>query len=78
MLIKMSKYKFVGGKNGSDEDWVMEWEVRLPSVDDLTPLSQLVDIAGAGFGIQYFAKTVQDRRGSQPHIANNVLNSPWG
>ena len=56
----------------------MEWEVRLPSVDDLTPLSQLVDIAGAGFGIQYFAKTVQDRRGSQPHIANNVLNSPWG
>ena len=32
----------MGGKNGSDEDWVMEWEVRLPSVDDLTPLSQLL------------------------------------
>ena len=42
MLIKMNEYEFMGGKNGGDEDWVTKWEVRLPSVDDLTPLSQLL------------------------------------
>ena len=42
MLIKMSEYEFMGGKNGGDEDWVTEWEVRLPSVNDLTSLSQLL------------------------------------
>ena len=42
MLIKMSDYEFMSGKNGGDEDWVTEWEVRLPSVDDLMPLSQLL------------------------------------
>ncbi|KAK7853530.1 hypothetical protein CFP56_035460 [Quercus suber] len=41
MLMKMSKYKFVGGENGGDEDRVTKWEVRLPNVNDLTPLSQL-------------------------------------
>ena len=40
--MKMSEYKFVGGENGGDEDKVMEWEVGLPSVDDLTSLSQLL------------------------------------
>ena len=39
MLIKMSEYKFVGSENGSNEDRVTEWEVGLPSVDDLTSLS---------------------------------------
>ena len=38
----MSKYEFVGGENGGDEDRVTEWEVGLPSVGDLTPLSQLL------------------------------------
>nr|POE55966.1 transcription factor pcl1 [Quercus suber] len=42
MLMKMSKYEFVGGENGGDEDKVTEWEVGLPSIDDLTPLSQLL------------------------------------
>ena len=42
MLMKMSKYKFMGGENGGNEDRVIEWEVGLPSVDDLTPLSQLL------------------------------------
>nr|POE58597.1 transcription factor lux [Quercus suber] len=42
MLMKMSKYEFVGGENGSDEDRVTEWEVGLPSVNDLSPLSQLL------------------------------------
>lgn len=41
--MKMSEYEFVGGENGGgDEDRVTEWEVGLPSVDDLTPLSQLL------------------------------------
>ncbi|KAF3953092.1 hypothetical protein CMV_021427 [Castanea mollissima] len=38
----MSEYEFVGGENGGDEDRVTEWKVGLPSVDDLTPLSQLL------------------------------------
>ncbi|XP_075633142.1 transcription factor PCL1-like [Castanea sativa] len=38
MLMKMSEYVFGGG----DEDRVTEWEVGLPGVDDLTPLSQLL------------------------------------
>ena len=42
MLMKMSEYEFVGGKNGGDEDREMEWEVGLLSVDDLTSLSQLL------------------------------------
>uniref|UniRef100_A0A7N2LAL2 Pectinesterase inhibitor domain-containing protein n=1 Tax=Quercus lobata TaxID=97700 RepID=A0A7N2LAL2_QUELO len=42
MLMKMSEYEFVGGKNGGDEDRVTEWEVGLQSIDDLTPLSQLL------------------------------------
>ena len=42
MLMKMSEYEFMGGENGGDEDRVTEWEVGLPSVDDLTPLSQLL------------------------------------
>ena len=42
MLMKMSKYEFVGGKNGGDEDRVTEWEVGLPSIDDLTSLSRLL------------------------------------
>ena len=42
MLMKMSEYKFVGGENGDEEDQVTEWEVGLPSVDDLTSLSQLL------------------------------------
>ena len=45
MLMKMSEYEFVGGENGGDgddEDRVTEWEVGLPSVGDLTPLSQLL------------------------------------
>ena len=37
-----------------------------------------VDTAGFGFGIQYFARTLQDHYGSQPHVASNILNSPWG
>ncbi|KAL0002433.1 hypothetical protein SO802_016214 [Lithocarpus litseifolius] len=37
-----SEYKFVGGENGDDEDRVTEWEVGLPSVDDLTLLLQLL------------------------------------
>ena len=40
--MKMSEYEFVGGKNGGDEDRVTEWEVGLPSIDDLTLLSQLL------------------------------------
>ena len=39
MLMKMSEYEFVHGENGGDEDKVTEWEVGLPSVDDLTSLS---------------------------------------
>ena len=42
MLMKISKYKFVGGENGGDEDKVTEWEVRLLRIDYLTPLSQLL------------------------------------
>ena len=42
MLMKMSEYKFMGGENGGDEDRVTEWEVGLLSIDDLTPLSQLL------------------------------------
>nr|POF16636.1 transcription factor lux [Quercus suber] len=42
MLMKMSEYEFVGGENGGDEDKVTEWEVGLPSVDDLTLLPQLL------------------------------------
>ena len=42
MLMKMSEYEFVGGENGGDEDRVTEWEVGLLSIDDLTPLSQLL------------------------------------
>ena len=42
MLMKMSKYEFVGSKNGGDEDRVTEWEVGLPSVEDLTSLSRLL------------------------------------
>ena len=42
MLMKISKYEFVGGENGGDEDKVTEWEVRLLSIDDLMPLSQLL------------------------------------
>lgn len=44
MLMKMSEYEFLGGQNGGggDEDRVTEWEVGLPGVDDLTPLSQLL------------------------------------
>jgi SHAQKYF class myb-like DNA-binding protein len=40
--MKMSEYGVVGVgvDNGGDEDRVTEWEVGLPSVDDLTPLSQ--------------------------------------
>ncbi|GMY10922.1 transcription factor PCL1-like [Fagus crenata] len=38
----MSEYGVVGFgvESGGDEDRVTEWEVGLPSVDDLTPLSQ--------------------------------------
>ena len=42
MLMKMSEYEFMGGEKGDDEDRVTEWEVGLPSIDDLTPLSQLL------------------------------------
>ena len=42
MLMKMSEYEFMGGENGGDEDRVTEWEVGLPSIDDLMPLSQLL------------------------------------
>ena len=40
--MKISEYEFVGGENCDDEDRVTEWEVRLPSINDLTPLSQLL------------------------------------
>ena len=42
MLMKVSEYEFVGGKKSDDEDLVTKWEVGPPSVDDLTPLSQLL------------------------------------
>ncbi|KAF5744582.1 transcription factor PCL1 [Tripterygium wilfordii] len=36
---KMTEFES-GGEDNADEERVMEWEVGLPSVDDLTPLSQ--------------------------------------
>ncbi|CAL5426748.1 unnamed protein product [Camellia sinensis] len=38
--VRMSEYDGGGGGRGGDDDRVLEWEVGLPSADDLTPLSQ--------------------------------------
>ncbi|KAF5727371.1 transcription factor PCL1 [Tripterygium wilfordii] len=37
--VKMSEVE-IGGEDNADEERVMEWEVGLPSVDDVTPLFQ--------------------------------------
>ena len=65
----MSKYEFVGGENGGDEDRVTEWKVRLLSIDDLTPLSQLLiplELASV-FSIlpETYRTTVEVNRASQ-------------
>ena len=69
MLMKMSKYEFVGGKNGGDEDRVTEWEVRLPSVYDLTSLSQLLiplELALVfSISLEPYRTTVEVNRSSQ-------------
>ena len=76
MLMKMSEYKFVGGENGDEEDQVTEWEVGLPSVDDLTPLSQLLippKLASA------FSSSLKPyRTAMEVNCASQTLNSPWG
>ena len=76
MLMKMSKYEFMGGKNGGDEDRVTEWELGLPSVDDLTSLSQLLIppelVSAFSISAEPYRTTVE------VNGANNVLNSPWG
>ena len=76
MLMKMSKYEFVGGKNGGDEDRVTEWEVRLPSVDDLTSLSQL--LIPLELALVFSISPEPYRTTVEVNRANNVLNSPWG
>lgn len=40
--VRMSEYEANGGDdvNGGDEERIAEWEIGLPTVDDLTPLSQ--------------------------------------
>ena len=69
MLMKMSEYEFVGSENGGDEDRMTEWEVGLPSVDDLTSLLQLLippELASA-FSIspEPYRTTVEVNRVSQ-------------
>ncbi|KAI3667693.1 hypothetical protein L6452_42762 [Arctium lappa] len=38
--VRITDYDVGGGGGGEDDDQVLEWEVGLPNVDDLTPLSQ--------------------------------------
>ncbi|GLU02321.1 hypothetical protein SLE2022_195750 [Rubroshorea leprosula] len=40
--VKMNEYESNGGDDVGEEERVLEWEMGLPSADDLTPLSQLL------------------------------------
>ncbi|CAH1453135.1 unnamed protein product [Lactuca virosa] len=45
---------------GDDDDRVLEWEVGLPNVDDLSSLSQFNDIGGDGIDFQHHARSSPD------------------